>query len=186
MLSVRCLLVAMILVAPSAVSAGTEALQRAALPEGAWQPGPLPVAKRRQMAVGLEAYWRDVTNRIPRLTPAEKAWVEGEFSSTDSARLVSAMGKREGALHLALDTSEFCLNAYSAVIKTVGRGATAEALAWVHSLRCYTSTGDLPQHLYRAGLISQPRNDAEIKMQLFSIWPQVTLRAIETALTEGN
>jgi hypothetical protein len=138
------------------------------------------------MAVGLEAYWRDITNRIPRLSPAEKEWVEGEFRSTDSARLVSAMGKREGALYLALDASEFCASAYAAVVRAVGRGATPEALAWVHSLRCYASTDDLPQHLFRAGLISRPRNDAEIKMQMFSIWSQVTLGAIETALTESN
>lgn len=182
----RCLLVALLLVCPMAATAGSEAMQRAALPEGAWQPGPLPPTKRRQMALGLEAYWKDVADRIPRLSPAEKEWIEEELKTTDMTRLISAMNKREGALHMALDATEFCRNAYSAVVKTVGRGATVEALSWVHSLRCYASTSDLPQHLYRAGLISQPRNDAEIKMQLFSIWSQVTLRAIETALTEAN
>lgn len=164
--------------------AATEELQRAVLRPEHWTAQRLNVADRKYIAERLVIYWRALSDRIPRLPPAERRWIEGELNTTDSSRLAAALNRKEGALYMAADAAEFCLTAYEALSKRIGIGKTDEALAWVHSLRCYSSTNDLPIHLFKAGLITTPRWDAEIKLELFSIWSQMSLKAIESTLLE--
>jgi hypothetical protein len=164
--------------------AATEELQRTATPKELWTSSSMNADARREFAVSLLDYWKAVSERIPRLSPKELDWIKQELSTSDSARLAAAMNRKEGALYLAADAAEFCVRKYREIIPTLAKGGRTEALAWVNSMRCYASTNDLPIHLYKAGLISEPRSDREIKMQMFSIWWQSTLKAIESCLAE--
>lgn len=171
-------------VAAMPVFAATMELQRKAMPSGFWSSAPKSPEARREFAVGLLDYWKAVSERIPRLPPKELEWIRQELSTSDPLRLTAALNRKEGSLYMAADTVDFCVDVYRSLIPALAKGGRVEALAWVHSLRCYSSTADLPDQLYRAGLISQSRSDQEIKMQFFSIWQQGTLRAIESSLAE--
>lgn len=183
-LSAIVLALAVIIGPTGSLRAATEELQRAVLRPEFWTAQRLSVADRRHITEGMIQYWRGVSDRIPRLPPAERRWVEGELRTTDPARLAAAFNRKEGALYMAADAVEFCLAAYEALAKQVGSGSKSEALAWVHSLRCYSSASDLPIHLFKGGVITAVRNDGEVKMQLFSVWTRVSLRALESALLE--
>jgi hypothetical protein len=165
-------------------SAATEELQRKAMPSEFWSGKTMTVEARREFAVGVLDYWKAVSERIPRLSPKERDWIKTELSTSDTARFVAAMNRKEGALYLAADAVDFCVKSYREIIPLLGKDSRSEALAWVNSMRCYASTDELRIHFYKAGLISEPRVDKEIKMQMFSIWWQSSLRAIEGCLSE--
>jgi len=60
---------------------------------------------RKALAVALIAFWQNFNSRIPRISPSEEAWLQGEMASKDGSRIQRAAETRSGRLKLYRTTA---------------------------------------------------------------------------------
>lgn len=140
---------------------------------------------RKKFAAALGAYWESFANRIPRLSPSEQKWLDGEIASGSDERMTNAINRREFAISQIVQTATNCLDAYRQLQTDIGVNAKREALRWARTLSCYEE--DLRTHLLNAGLIERGEDTGPIKLPMFSLWPRtITGPLLGAVLDEPN
>ena len=142
-------------------------------------------AERKRFAKELASYWESFSNRIPRLSPSEQKWLDGEIASGSDERITSAMSRREFAISQIVQTATNCTEAYRDLENDIGINAKREALRWARTLSCYEE--DLRTYLLNAGLIKRGEDSGPIKLPMFSLWPRtITGAVLGSVLDEPN
>lgn len=144
------------------------------------------VEQRRTLGAALTAYWSHFRGRIPRLSPREQDWAKGELGAPDLDRVNKFMATREGGLYMAYDQVARCHGAATSVVAAIGTNKTDEALAWLSMLRCYRYAGDIRVYLHRGGLIAQPRDDLEFKMEAAGVIQTALIGMVESVLLSAS
>ena len=111
------------------------------------------------------AYWKSFDDRIARNDPAQEAWLKGEFSSQDQARLGGALASPIYARSQLVDLGKRCIAIFESLKTAVGGDKVLELYLWIKSTQCYSGefTGE---YLQRVGL-SDGRADGSFKMTTF-------------------
>lgn len=140
-----------LLLSPVAASMGADAdpsVQRlyTALLQPAYQPFPAEV--RREVAEAALGYLEFLNRKIPRVTPDEAAWVQGEWNSGDSRRVAAAMLSKEGTLRDLGNKLDLCLSILPKLVASVG--ASDEMFWWLRSSDCFDSPDTWFAKLQRA------------------------------------
>lgn len=144
------------------------------------------VEERRQLAQSFLDYWTSFDNRIPRLSPAERQWVEQELNSGSGERLTALFNRREYGIWTLQHHVPDCRKAYTELIPNIGVNPKLEALSWARSVGCYTNRR-LGEDLRLAGLQRNDRVDGPFVMQMFTIWTSAILGGVlGSVLDEPN
>jgi hypothetical protein len=136
---------------------------------------------RRAMALALNKYWMSFSDRLPRLSPSERAWVQGELDSGGRERLLAVLSRREGALHVLEQTVGSCLKTYGSL--TLVNDPQHETYLWVQSLNCYVNESTTSSYLQIAGLWSGPQ-DRNFDISLFNYFANFTINRILSTLLQ--
>jgi hypothetical protein len=94
---------------------------------------------RKEMAEGVVEYWQDFNSRLPRLSPAELAWLTTELDTTDVARLNRASQTREFHFWELANLADQCMPAainLLAAFDTPDHNET-EMFHWTKVAICY-------------------------------------------------
>ncbi|WP_146140175.1 hypothetical protein [Alsobacter soli] len=126
------------------------------------------VQDRQALAGALARYWQSFQERVPRISPAERAWIEGETNSNSSERLAKVLNSTEWNLSELAETAENCAKAYKELATDIGANSKREALRWVRTLRCYNE--DVSERLSVVGLNPRGQLDGPFKAQMFNFW----------------
>jgi hypothetical protein len=124
---------------------------------------------RKALAVALLAYWQNFNSRIPRISPTEEAWLQGEFASKDWGRIQRAEETPEGSLHKLGILSDNCVKAFKEVSNLSGSAAlneaatTKELYAWLKTLHCYEKDEFILAYLYY-GKLSNGKDDGAFSL----------------------
>ena len=112
-------------------------------------------AQRKVMALAAQEYWADFDTKLPRLSPDELKWVEGELDTGETFRLSRIMGTKEYHLWALAEVVDNCKVVVSRVIKTQNDPARAssEMFEWLKVANCYhQSNGEIFKLLNGAGI----------------------------------
>lgn len=134
---------------------------------------------RLAIARALLDYWQSFSSRLPRLSPAENAWVNNEKGSGNGERVTAILGRREGALWVLAQTADACVGIYRSLVQP-GTGQSDTHL-WVQSLNCYIVGPDLAKYLEIAGL-SNGRYDGPVNVAWFAPWAGYTINNVLESL----
>ena len=138
-------------------------------------------ASRRDTAAAMRAYWKSFSDRLPRLSPAEVAWVERE-QNENHEHDYAAINSKEFALWYLARTVESCLKTYDKLLASKKLDRSWEAYFWVKALHCYSDHDLLLHYLKKAGL-SNGRADGPFVSAMFSIWKNyISDNILETVL----
>lgn len=145
------------MLASSAGHAATKDLLQAIITSIPWEEKSPDLVQRTQLAQAIQRYWVEFDTRVPRLSPKEKEWIEGEMASQGN-RLTRAFNSVEFALYSINQQTDTCLDTIKNVINAQEAGGVhgAEMFHWVKMLNCYDGSGDLMIYLERAAI---PYND---------------------------
>lgn len=110
-------------------------------------------AQRSETAAAIKGYWEDFSSRVPRLSPAEEAWLNTELAQTEN-RMNRALESREFALSFVIRHVESCLENTSGILDAINHNISSELemFFWVKLLNCYNEIDDVRIYLHRAGL----------------------------------
>jgi hypothetical protein len=148
------LLVALLVIPPSAASAFTSLdIARRVIPT--FSEIYIDASSRKSMALVVQEYWADFDRKLPRLSPAEQKWVEGELNTTESSRLSRIMSTKEYHLWALAGVVDNCKVVVARVINTQNDPtlATSEMFEWLKVANCYhQSNGNVFEHLNGAGI----------------------------------
>lgn len=120
-------------------------------------PKNVEVASREQrdkQADAILAYWKNVSERIPKLSPQEDEWLQGELAASND-RIMRAFRSREFAVSESGRIAEDCVKAAQALIDSRDRyldEPNLETFFWLDVTYCYTQSDDLRINLKNAGL----------------------------------
>lgn len=116
---------------------------------------------RQEYAGALLDYWQEFSNRIPRLSPAESAWMQEELNS-QGERLRRAINSREAALQFLSSDVERCLSSLANLhaVYLDGSLAETEMFHWVGAVKCYSHIDQMVRYTKKAA-ISNGRFDGE-------------------------
>lgn len=174
------------MLASSAGNAATKELLQAITTSIPWEENSPDLGQRTQLAQAIQRYWVEFDKRVPRLSPKEKEWIEGEMASQGD-RLTRAFNSVEFALFSINRQTDTCLETIKNVISTQEAGGVrqAEMFHWVKMLNCYDGSGDLTIYLERAAI---PYNDdaGEGIQLLYSSFVQdlIVNRVVPSAMAE--
>ena len=149
------LLVALLGVSPSAAAAFTS-LDIARRVYSSFTFGEIYIgaSQRKTMALAAEEYWADFDKKLPRLSPKEQKWVEGELDTSESSRLSRIMGTKEYNIWSLANMVDDCKASIARLIGSQNDPALAssEMFNWLKVANCYReSSGTIFQHLNGAG-----------------------------------
>lgn len=114
----------------------------------------IDAAQRKVMALAVQEYWADFDKKLPRLSPAETKWVEGELDTTESSRLSRIINTKEYQLWSLARTVDNC---NASVLRLIGSQddpalAQTEMFNWLKVANCYRdSNGSVRDALNAAG-----------------------------------
>jgi hypothetical protein len=114
----------------------------------------IDAAQRKVMALAIQEYWADFDKKLPRLSPAEQKWVEGELDTTESSRLSRIINTKEYQLWSLARTVDNC---NASVLRLIGSQddpalASSEMFNWLKVANCYRdSNGSVRDALNAAG-----------------------------------
>src|SRR5262249_49078119 len=129
--------------------------------------GSYPPTQRLLIAQAFEKYWTSFLVRIPRLSPAEQAWIDQEVRSQSSERLNAIWQRTEYAKYSLVNHATRCKDIFRKLQSHIG-SESAEAYLWVKSLQCHMNEdANLARHLQRLNLMQQ-RYDESFHIALFS------------------
>jgi hypothetical protein len=148
-----------------------------------WNTKVLP-SDRRVIADAQSAYWRSFSNRLPRLPPSEKAWLEKEMNA-GGERLGAVLNRKEFALWSLAMQVDTCLDTYSKLNDTIGSDREWETYFWVKTLNCYRNSEDVSTYLARAGL-SNGRYDGSFNIQMLSLRENYIINTIAENVLLGE
>ncbi|WP_209508269.1 hypothetical protein [Ruegeria sp. HKCCSP335] len=77
------------------------------------------VDKRLEFAQAIEAYWADLNQKVPRLSPKEIEWLEGELANTPGPRFTKAINSPEYGFYMVEQKIDLCLENVRNVIEAI-------------------------------------------------------------------
>ena len=135
-----CLLIALLVASPSVAAAFTS-LDIARRVNSSVTFGEIYVdaSQRKTMALAAEEYWADFDKKLPRLSPAELKWVEGELDTSESSRLARIMNTKEFNLWSLANVVDNCKASISRLLGSQNDPALAssEMFNWLKVANCY-------------------------------------------------
>jgi len=103
----------------------------------------IDASRRKFMALAVQEYWADFDKKLPRLSPDELKWVEGELDATESSRLSRIMNSKEYHLWWLADVVDTCKDAASRLVGSQNDPtlASSEMFNWLKVADCYHRSG---------------------------------------------
>ena len=144
------------------------------------------VEARKGFALAIEAYFENLDSRLPRLSPGEQEWIQGELEAGGD-RFNRAIDSKEFALKWLSAKAGLCLNT---IRKVVGSYETEQArqfemFYWVYMINCFDDSDDIMIYL---DIANMPYNDAanqHIQVAHFSsLTDTIVNRLVPTAMAE--
>ena len=129
-----------------AAQASTEELLRGLMQTMNYTSQSMPAAERRAFAVAGVAYWKSFDSRIPRNSPADDAWLDGEMNTTDSERIGRMAMSPQFSLRELVQMSETCVQVHELLVEHIGADRATELYLWLKASHCYTR-GDTVRQL---------------------------------------
>lgn len=146
------LMLAMASVVPLAAFASTADLDRVVLVSIPLTQGNLTPTERRDIAEQSLAYWKSFDSRVPRISPADRKWLEKELSTTDTKRLSRAVNTPQYALSEVEFQASNCMDLFEKLVPAVGSDKFLEMYLWLKTVSCYAKADQTGQYLQQAGL----------------------------------
>lgn len=171
----------------TATHAATKDLTKAIFAAIPWEVQAPDLDQRIRFAKAIEAYWVDFDGRVPRLSPKEREWIEGELAA-QGERLTRALNSTEYALWSLNRHSDECLETIRNVISSQSADTIrqAEMFFWVKMVNCYDGTSDLTYYLERAGIPFNDDGGAHIQVALSNVTQNIIVnKAALTAMGEA-
>ncbi len=174
--------------AAGAVSAGTKELSRAIFNTMPLTEDHPSIEARRRFALALEAYFENLDSRLPRLSPKNREWVQGEIEA-GAERYERVINSEEYALLWLNRKPRQCLNTIQKVIDSYETEKTRqfEMFYWVRLLNCFYDFDDFMVYLDIANI---PYNDAANQhiqiphVASFTATNTIVNRIVPTAMSE--
>lgn len=121
--------------------------------------------QRLRFARAIEAYWKAVENVIPKLSPRERSWLEGEMEG-DIARELAAQSRPEYGLWYVERVLAVCLRSSAGLVESLSEGGPNEEyemIHWLGLLNCYSDPEDVYDMLAQGGVavVSIPYGTAD-------------------------
>lgn len=127
------------------------------------------VEQRRKLAQAFLAYWNSFSTNLPRPSPDEAKWIEGELNSNQTERISAVINRREYGLWAANTHASSCVTRAQVILLNVGSNDAIEAGFWADFLNCIIDVDDLARWLQTAGLMGQ-RYDGPFYIAMFDVW----------------
>ena len=155
-----CLLVALLMLSPNLASAFTS-VEIAGRVYSSSPPSEIYIDadQRKVMALAIKEYWADFNKKLPRLSPDELKWVEGELNTNESARLSRIMDTKEYYFWSLAGMIDNCNESVSRLIGSQNDPASAsfEMFHWLKVANCYRDSNvAIHDSLMRAGFRQEP------------------------------
>lgn len=167
-------------------NAATKDLTKAIFVAIPWDVQAPDLNQRTAFAKAIEAYWVDFDARVPRLSPKEIEWIEGELAA-QGERLTRALNSTEYAIWSLNRHSDDCLETIRNVISSQSADGIrqAEMFFWVKMVNCYDGTSDLNYYLERAGIPFNDDAGKHIQVALSNVTQNIIVnKAALTAMAE--
>jgi len=113
-------------------------------------------------------YWESFDSRIPRNSPEDQKWLEGELSVTDMTRINRAVASPQYARMQLTTLSTTCVDLFQNLPNTIGKNRLNEAYFWLKIVQCYAHPDATLNYLRTAG-ISDGQEDGEVSTIHFRI-----------------
>ncbi|MDG4650200.1 hypothetical protein P6F26_17265 [Roseibacterium sp. SDUM158017] len=134
----------------------------------------VPEGQRQAVASALRDYWLHFESRVPRLSPSELAWIEGELNASGE-RMARALGTREYSLWTLSQIVASCLERLDQIFLSLG--SETEMFHWVQLGTCLDEHQRLNQALHHAGL-SNGRYDGSFNLNALDFAHDAVLQSI--------
>lgn len=156
--------------ASGSAASATRELARAIMDAVPWDESSPNLEQRKKFALAIEAYWVEFDRRVPRLSPRDREWVEGELS-TQGDRLSRAFASDEFAIWSLNQHTDQCLSTIRNVLGSYETEKTqqVEMFYWLKMVNCYNGTSDLLIYLDQIGLLYNDEAGKGIQMQLSNV-----------------
>jgi hypothetical protein len=123
------------------------ALTRPREPSTAW---------RRSMAKAMLTYCNDVSQRLPRNTPKESEWVQGELNAPpDQNRLLRVTESVEFARYTLVEAFKDCVEYTRKLASGSATSPVAEAALWARLARAFNDDAGIQRAAVKAGVVSE-------------------------------
>lgn len=123
---------------------------------------------RIKLARSALSYWKSFDSRIPRNSPVDQKWLEGELSVSDMTRINQAVASPQYARMQLTTLSTTCVDLFQNLPKTIGKNRINEAYFWLKVVQCYAHPDATLSYLRMAG-ISNGEEDGEVSTTHFRI-----------------
>lgn len=147
--------------------------------------------KRLIFAQAIKAYWSDLNDKLPRLSPNEEEWISEELSSNSEARLTKALNSSEYGLRQVANKVDTCISTVGRVIDAITDPSqhSTEMFHWLKMINCYDGSNDLFNYLELAGVPVTQDYSYEGNDKIFATWGSFTQgtivnKAAATAMVE--
>lgn len=118
-----------------------------------------PKQNRAALAQALTKYYEYLNRRVPRVSPADAAWVQGEFDSVDGARISAVMDTPEFAKRELGYYIDNCRNIMADVAPAIGGPTVEEFYQWTRVLYCIDDPSRFFEHMTQAGHVQGVRDE---------------------------
>ena len=172
-------LIASICIASGAANAATKELTKAIFAVIPWDENEPDTETRKRFAVAIEAYWANFSARVPRLSPKEQEWIEGEMAAQGD-RLNRAINSKEYALWSLNRHTDLCLDSIRNVARSfeTEQSQQLEMFYWVKMINCYDGTNDLTIYLDRADLPYNDDADRHVQTPISNTTQQIIVNKV--------
>lgn len=133
---------------------------------------------RRDFANAALVHCREVSAKVPRNTPREDDWVDGELKSLEPNRLDRLMKSVEFSRWTLAHTFEECVR-LTQVLAIERLDKAKETATWVRLVRAFNDTDGLTKNGITVGLIRAADSSDPYGLML---WPGARLSIIEKAI----
>lgn len=170
---------------PTAAFSATEEMQfeiLRTLPDD----GYVPLEKRREYLNKMINYWEEFEDRIPRLSPAEEAWLDEELENLGK-RALRAAGTKEYALRKVASIVDNCLKQLENVSRTHNAipPSEREIFSWLGVVLCYGNARELNSYLRQAELLEENWGGIMFYRLSDSIFLQLVERVARSAAVDA-
>lgn len=127
----------------------------------------MTLEKRKETALAMQEYWQHFNNRVPKLSPNEREWIESELDTTEINRINRVTNTEQYALwDIDLHLNQ-CLTSISNVIEAQNSiyKQEYEMFYWLFVIICYNDIDDLLYYLRKSNL-SNGKYDEEFELGL--------------------
>lgn len=127
------------------------------------------VEQRRKLAAAMLAYWSSFADRIPRISPTDVDWIEGELFSGENDRVTEIKNSPHYSQWVAARKVDYCVVRVQSIITYIGTSNPVEAAFWTDMLHCSLNGSELLALLTRAGL-TNGHYDGPFHLAYFDVW----------------